>query len=214
MNARNIIVWSTKTQQKQVVSTGAETLAELKADLAAAGIDTKDMTFYEGLTKTELKADASLLPKDVNYKGTVTNELVIMLTVVNNKISSGRALTRPEVYREMKRSTVLADRCKAVFGRPYTQVSTAELEALINREKAAAARKVPVKPSVKAVVPTTRPNVLVGLATLAEALFTEGVLSPTTYNEITVALGSTPKEIKVGSYTLDEMNQMFDFAKK
>lgn len=213
MNARNIIVWSTKTQQKQVVSTGAETLAELKADLAAAGIDTKDMTFYEGLTKTELKADASLLPKDVNYKGTVTNELVIMLTVVNNKISSGRALTRPEVYREMKRSTVLADRCKAVFGRPYTQVSTAELEALINREKAAAARKAP-KPSVKAVVPTTRPNVLVGLATLAEALFTEGVLSPATYSEITVALGSTPKEIKVGSYTLDEMNQMFDFAKK
>ena len=214
MNARNIIVWSTKTQQKQVVSTGAETLAELKADLAAANIDIKDMTFYEGLTKTELKADASLLPKDVNYKGTVTNELVIMLTVVNNKISSGRALTRPEVYREMKRSTVLADRCKAVFGRPYTQVSTAELEALINREKAAAARKAPVKPSVKAVVPTTRPNVLVGLSTLAEALFTEGVLSPTTYNEITVALGSTPKEIKVGSYTLDEMNQMFDFAKK
>ena len=214
MNARNIIVWSTKTQQKQVVSTGAETLADLKVDLAAAGIDTKDMTFYEGLTKTELKADASLLPKDVNYKGAVTNELVIMLTVVNNKISSGRALTRPEVYREMKRSTVLADRCKAVFGRPYTQVSTAELEALINREKTAAARKAPVKSSVKVVVPTTRPNVLVGLATLAEALFTEGVLSPTTYNEITVALGSTPKEIKVGSYTLDEMNQMFDFAKK
>ena len=214
MNARNIIVWSTKTQQKQVVSTGAETLAELKADLQAAGIDTKDMTFYEGLTKTELKADASLLPKDVNYKGTVTNELVIMLTVVNNKISSGRALTRPEVYREMKRSTVLADRCKAVFGRPYTQVSTAELEALINREKAAAARKASVKPSVKVVTPTTRPNVLVGLATLTEALFTEGVLSPATYSEITLALGSTPKEIKVGSYTLDEMNQMFDFAKK
>ena len=52
MNARNIIVWSTKTQQKQVVSTGAETLAELKADLEAANIDIKDMTFYEGLTKT------------------------------------------------------------------------------------------------------------------------------------------------------------------
>ena len=214
MNARNIIVWSTKTQQKQVVSTGAETLAELKADLAAAGIDTKDMTFYEGLTKTELKADASLLPKDVSYKGTVTNELVIMLTVVNNKISSGRALTRTEVYREMKRNPFLADRCKTVFGRSYTQVSTAELVALINREKAAAVRKVSVKSSVKVVVPTTRPNVLVGLATLAEALFTEGVLSPATYGEITVALGSTPKEIKVGSYTLDEMNQMFDFAKK
>lgn len=214
MNARNIIVWSTKTQQKQVVSTGAETLGALKDDLQAANIDIKDMTFYEGLTKTELKADASLLPKDVNYKGTVTNELVIMLTIVNNKISSGRALTRPEVYREMKRSTVLADRCKAVFGRPYTQVSTAELEALINREKAAAARKTPVKTSATAVVPTTRPNVLVGLATLAEALFTEGVLSPATYSEITLALGSTPKEIKVGSYTIDEMNQMFDFAKK
>lgn len=214
MNARNIIVWSTKTQQKQVVSTGAETLGQLKDDLQAANIDIKDMTFYEGLTKTELKADASLLPKDVNYKGTVTNELVIMLTIVNNKISSGRALSRPEVYREMKRSTVLANRCKAVFGRPYTQVSTAELEALIIREKAAVVRKAPEKTNVKAVVPTTRPNVLVGLATLAEALFTEGVLSPATYSEITLALGSTPKEIKVGSYTIDEMNQMFDFAKK
>ena len=214
MNARNIIVWSTKTQQKTSSINRCRNFSRIKADLQAANIDINDMTFYEGLTKTELKADASLLPKDVSYKGTVTNELVIMLTVVNNKIASGRALTRPEVYRKMKRSSFLADRCRAVFGRPYTQVTTVELEALINREKAAVVRKAPVKPSVKVVTPTTRPNVLVGLATLAEALFTEGVLSPTTYSEITVALGSTPKEIKVGSYTLEEMNKMFDFAKK
>ena len=44
MNARNIIVWSTKTQQKQVVSTGAETLGQLKDDLQAANIDIKDMS--------------------------------------------------------------------------------------------------------------------------------------------------------------------------
>lgn len=60
MNARNIIVWSTKTQVKKVISTTAETLADLKADLDVAGVDYENMTFFEGLTKTELKADASL----------------------------------------------------------------------------------------------------------------------------------------------------------
>ena len=38
------------------------------------GIDYQDMTFFEGLTKIELKTDESVLPHDVPYKGNITNE--------------------------------------------------------------------------------------------------------------------------------------------
>ena len=55
MEARRITVVSTKNQTKKVIMSSAETLAELKADLRQNGIDYSGMTFYEGLSKTELK---------------------------------------------------------------------------------------------------------------------------------------------------------------
>lgn len=89
MEARKIVVVSTKNQKKSVIMSAATTLAELKADLRHNGIEYGGMTFYEGTSKTELKTDASVLPHDVPYKGTTTNELVFMLTNTNKKIRSG-----------------------------------------------------------------------------------------------------------------------------
>lgn len=90
MENRKIIIVSTRTQKKSVIMSAATTLAELKSDLRANGIDYEDMTFYEGLSKVELKDDASMLPHDVPYKDKVTNELVFMLTTANKKIKSGK----------------------------------------------------------------------------------------------------------------------------
>lgn len=90
MDARKItIVSTTNAQTKKVIMSAATTLGELKADLRTAGIDYENMDFFEGLSKTKLIKDSSLLPKDIPYKGTVTNELVFMLTTSRKKIESG-----------------------------------------------------------------------------------------------------------------------------
>lgn len=132
MEARKIVIIETKNQKKSVIMSAATTLEELKSDLRVNGIDYNGMTFYEGISKTELKADSSVLPHDINYKGTVTNELVFMLTNTNKKIKSGACeMSRADVYNIIK-SRGLQDACKEKFGKNFTQCSTAALIELVN----------------------------------------------------------------------------------
>lgn len=133
MEARKITVVQTKNQRKSVIMSAATTLAELKSDLRANGIDYDGMTFFEGTSKVELKNDASVLPHDVPYKGTITNELVFMLTNTNKKIRSG-AMTRIEAYNAIK-SMGLQDACVKKFGKNFTMCKTADLIALIEEGK-------------------------------------------------------------------------------
>lgn len=131
MEARKITVVQTKNQKKSVIMSAATTLAELKSDLRANGIDYDGMTFFEGTSKVELRNDASVLPHDVPYKGTITNELVFMLTNTNKKIRSGAvAMSRAEAYSAIK-SMGLQDACVKKFGKNFTMCKTADLIALI-----------------------------------------------------------------------------------
>lgn len=131
MQNRKIIVVQTKNQKKSVIMSAATTLAELKSDLRANGIDYDGMTFFEGTSKVELKNDASVLPHDVPYKGTITNELVFMLTNTNKKIRSGATnMSRMEAYNAVK-SMGLQDACVKKFGKNFTMCKTADLIALI-----------------------------------------------------------------------------------
>ena len=131
MEARKITVVQTKNQKKSVIMSAATTLAELKSDLRANGIDYDGMTFFEGTSKVELKNDASVLPHDVPYKGTITNELVFMLTNTNKKIRSGAvAMSRAEAYNAIK-SMGLQDACVKKFGKNFTMCKTADLIALV-----------------------------------------------------------------------------------
>ena len=131
MQSRKITVVQTKNQKKSVIMSAATTLAELKSDLRANGIDYDGMTFFEGTSKVELKNDASVLPHDVPYKGTITNELVFMLTNTNKKIRSGAAtMSRIEAYGAIK-SMGLQDACVKKFGKNFTMCKTADLIALI-----------------------------------------------------------------------------------
>lgn len=138
MEARKITVVQTKNQKKSVIMSAATTLAELKNDLKANGIDYSGMTFFEGTSKVELKNDASVLPHDVPYKGTITNELVFMLTNTNKKIRSGAvAMSRAEAYSAIK-SMGLQDACVKKFGKNFTMCKTADLIALIQSNNSAA----------------------------------------------------------------------------
>ena len=131
MEARKIVVVQTKNQKKSVIMSAATTLAELKSDLRANGIDYDGMTFFEGTSKVELKNDASVLPHDVPYKGTVTNELVFMLTNTNKKIRSGATnMSRMEAYNAIK-SMGLQDACVKKFGKNFTMCKTTDLIALV-----------------------------------------------------------------------------------
>lgn len=138
MDVRKITVVQTKNQKKSVIMSAATTLAELKSDLRANGIDYDGMTFFEGTSKVELKNDASVLPHDVPYKGTITNELVFMLTNTNKKIRSGAvAMSRAEAYNAIK-SMGLQDACVKKFGKNFTMCKTADLIALIQSNNSAA----------------------------------------------------------------------------
>uniref|UniRef100_UPI0040268387 hypothetical protein n=1 Tax=Lachnospira eligens TaxID=39485 RepID=UPI0040268387 len=143
MEARKITVVQTKNQKKSVIMSAATTLAELKSDLRANDIDYNGMTFFEGISKVELKNDASVLPHDVPYKGIVTNELVFMLTNTNKKIRSG-AMSRMEAYAEIKRRG-LQDACLKKFGKNFTMCKTADLIALVQSN--GASKPAPVAPA-------------------------------------------------------------------
>ena len=161
MEKRKITVIPTKTHKTQVIESAATTLAELKADLTKAGIDYTDCTFFEGLTKIELKNDAAILPHDVPYKGTTTNNLVFMITNASKKIRSGAKLDRKAIIEEIKAKN-LTEVVKKTYGKNYTNCKTEDLEKILKEvasttvntlapvAKAAPAKKeAPSKPAMK-----------------------------------------------------------------
>lgn len=139
MEARKITIVSTRNQKKNVIMSAATTLSELKADLRQNGIDYDGMTFYEGTSKVELKDDNSVLPHDVPYRGTTTNELVFMLTNTNKKIRSGADMNRAEAYAAIKANNLQSE-CVKRFGKNFTMCKTADLVALVNEKTVKAAK--------------------------------------------------------------------------
>ena len=130
MIEREILVANTKTQTRKKITTNAATLGELKAVLAQEGIDYTDMTFTEGISKTQLLDDSTPLPRDVMYKGAPTNNLVILLTNTRKKIPSGMG-TRKEAYAIIKENDMM-EGIKDEFGYNYTNISTEDLWNYIN----------------------------------------------------------------------------------
>ena len=239
MEARKITVVQTKSQKKSVIMSAATTLAELKSDLRANGIDYDGMSFFEGTSKVELKNDASVLPHDVPYRGTITNELVFMLTNTNKKIRSGAtAMSRSEAYNAIK-SMGLQDACVKRFGKNFTMCKTADLIALIEDSKDApkaalaapkAEPKVEAKAGEKAVVetPTQAPAnddqcvdtvARAAISKLIDILEDNGTIEDDEKEEVLDILGGTvtvpstsSEEYKPKSaspYSDDEIDDMF-----
>lgn len=231
METRKITIVSTKNQSKKVIMSSATTLAELKSDLRQNGIDYEGMTFFEGTSKVELKNDASVLPHDVPWKGTVTNELVFMLTNTNKKIRSG-AMSRMEAYAEIKKLG-LQDACLKKFGKNFTMCKTADLIALIQSNSAAKPAPAPKAEAKKEetpvntpVAPTSNGDGCVDTASraaiskLVEILEENGTIEDYEKEEVLGILGiavvtatATSEEYKPKSaspYSDDEIDDMFN----
>ena len=98
---RKVTILSNKGTNTKVITTLATTRGELELDMTAAGINFEGMSFFEGISKTELMDSNSTLPSNLTYKGQITNDLVILLTVKDKKIASGLDRTRREIYNEI-----------------------------------------------------------------------------------------------------------------
>lgn len=142
METRKITIISTKNHSTKVINSAATTLAELKSDLNNAGISYTDCTFFEGLTKTELKNDAAILPHDVPYKGTTTNNLVFMITNASKKIRSGA--DRKSIIAEIKTKN-LTEVVKKTYGKNYTNCKTEDLERILSMNNNSAPKEAPAK---------------------------------------------------------------------
>ena len=231
METRKITIVSTKSQSKKVIMSSATTLAELKSDLRQNGIDYEGMTFFEGTSKVELKNDASVLPHDVPWKGTVTNELVFMLTNTNKKIRSG-AMSRMEAYAEIKRMG-LQDACHKKFGKNFTMCKTADLIALVQSNSAAKPAPAPKAEAKKEETPVNTPVApasnggecvdtvaRAAISKLVEILEENGTIEDYEKEEVLDILGgevavttATSEEYKPKSaspYSDDEIDDMFN----
>lgn len=231
METRKITIVSTNSQSKKVIMSSATTLAELKSDLIQNGIDYEGMSFFEGTSKVELKNDASVLPHDVPWKGTVTNELVFMLTNTNKKIRSG-AMSRMEAYAEIKRMG-LQDACLKKFGKNFTMCKTADLIALVQNNNAAKPAPAPKAEAKKEETPVNTPVApasngdecvdtvaRAAISKLVEILEENGTIEDYEKEEVLDILGgevavttATSEEYKPKSaspYSDDEIDDMFN----
>ena len=142
METRKITIISTKNHSTKVINSAATTLGELKTDLDNAGIGYTDCTFFEGLTKTELKNNDAILPHDVPYKGTITNNLVFMITNASKKIKSGA--DRKSIIAEIKAKN-LTEVVKNTYGKNYTNCKTEDLEKVLSMNNTSTPKEAPVK---------------------------------------------------------------------
>lgn len=214
MEPRKITIVSTRDQKKSVIMSSATTLAELKTDLRVHGIDYTDMTFYEGTARIELKDDASALPHDVPYKGTITNELVFMLTNADKKIKSG-AMSRSEAYNEIKAKNLTAE-CYLTYGKNFTQCSTADLIYLLEKHNKNSKKEVK-EPAPNKNTTNNVDRLFMGLNMLVDYLFRAGYITDSQASTVKDVLyeGEASQGCESAlepSYSDSDIVAMFDFV--
>lgn len=221
METRNVRIINNRAQNQTVIENStATTLGELKAEMRAHNIDYTGMTFYEGHMRVELKDDASILPTNIPYKGTVTNDLVFLLTAPEKKIKSG-AMTRNELITEAKRlgfpgnptqakSAVLADFIngntpKATEAAPATKKAAKKEEAKVE--------EAPVAPTEATCAACVCKK---AIEKLAKIMYENSDLCEEEYYEVLELLeGNSAVEESTndsGKLSQKEINELFDFV--
>lgn len=132
MESRKIIIVDSATGGKFEILTDATTFGELQSAARAAGINYAGKDWLEGLTKTVPTSEDSLLPTNVNYRGTTTNNLVYMLTNTNKQIKSG--MTRSELYDAFRANPAWKAEFQTANGRNFTNAASTMLEEFINEK--------------------------------------------------------------------------------
>lgn len=214
---RKITVLVESTQSKHVLQSNATTLGELKDELREKNISfNSDDVFKEGMSKTVLTTDESILPSNIPWRGEVTNDLIFMVTAPQKKIKSG-VMTRAEVYAEVKRLN-LQDTISKKVGKNFTQCSTAILLTFIDEASknscetktpapVAKEKKVKSNPTPEVVESVT----FCALKELIAMMVNEGVLSEANANNILGVASGRPALPIEKEESYDELAEQFDF---
>lgn len=214
---RKITVLVESTQSKHVLQSNATTLGELKDELREKNISfNSDDVFKEGMSKTVLTTDESILPSNIPWRGEVTNDLIFMVTAPQKKIKSG-VMTRAEVYAEIKRLK-LQDIISKKVGKNFTQCSTAILLTFIaEASKNSCETKTPAPVAKeKKVKSNPTPEVVesvtfCALKELIAMMVNEGVLSEANANNILGVASGRPALPIEKEESYDELAEQFDF---
>lgn len=213
---RKITVLVESTQSKHVLQSNATTLGELKDELRDKNISfNPDDVFKEGMSKTVLTTDESILPSNIPWRGEVTNDLIFMVTAPQKKIKSGD-MTRAEVYAEVKRLK-LQDTISKKVGKNFTQCSTAVLLTFIDEASKNSCTKTPAPVAKeKKVKSNPTPEVVesvtfCALKELIAEMVNEGVLSEANANNILGVASGKPALPVEKEESYDELAEQFDF---
>ena len=211
---RKITVLVESTQSKHVLQSNATTLGELKDELRNKNISfNSDDVFKEGLSKTVLTTDESILPSNIPWRGEVTNDLIFMITAPQKKIKSG-VMTRLEVYAEVKRLN-LQDTISKKVGKNFTQCSTATLLTFIDEaSKNSCKAKTPAPVAKEKSNPTPEVVESVTFCALKELIammVNEGVLSEANANNMLGVASGRPALSIEKEEAYDELAVQFDF---
>lgn len=214
---RKITVLVESTQSKHVLQSNATTLGELKDELREKNISfNSDDVFKEGMSKTVLTTDESILPSNIPWRGEVTNDLIFMVTAPQKKIKSG-VMTRAEVYAEIKRLK-LQDTISKKMGKNFTQCSTSVLLTFIDEaSKNSCETKTPAPVAKEKKVKSNLTPEMVesitfcALKELIAEMVNEGVLSEANANNILGVASGKPALPVEKEESYDELAEQFDF---
>lgn len=116
---------------KKSFNSTATTYGQLKTELRSAGFNLQNVRVSEGNTQIDLVNDDAILPVNIQKRGQITNDLIIIMTP-KEKPKSGAINVRQASYKELKAeikalynsaNSAVANSAKTHFGN-YTQMST------------------------------------------------------------------------------------------
>lgn len=115
--------------------TNATTYGQLKEELLSQGFDLSNTRVTEGNTQLDLVNDDAILPVNIQKRGQVTNDLIIVMTP-NARPKSGSIDVQNASYAELKAEVKAlchgeqSEEARAHFGN-YTQMKTAVMRDLL-----------------------------------------------------------------------------------
>lgn len=201
---KKFTIVDSQTQRVIVHETEATTFGQLKLELSAKGIDLTNKSVEEGLTHTEFTRDEAILPHNVPYNGTTTNNLVFRITKADKHIASG--VSRMEAY-DLIHKLGLEEYVKTLTGRNFTQCSTEVLTTIANENAESCCEDkdtCPICSTSSAEIEAIKYAVM----SLAQLLYDYDIINCSDFTTIKNCLVSAEKNDS--PYSKEELGKMFE----